>query len=133
MQPTASVALLIVLASGVASAQRVPRAYLGDSTIVARNALCLLFDGIRLSATEESVATVIIKHTWRQQFVPKSGTQAERYEKALKLNGQRDSALKALLRSSGDQAVFERNAQALAQASTRPPHLCRRKPATPPQ
>ena len=106
--------LLLALGSSVASAQRETRALLGDSNVVARNVLRRLFDGIPLSSKQEAAATAIIKKTWREQFVPKSGTVAEQVKQGRKMNAVRDSALKTLLRSKTDQALFDANADALA-------------------
>ena len=98
--------------SGVARAQAHPRVVLGDSDIVARNNLRVLFDGIDLSARQEAEAKVIIKRAFREQFAPRSGTVAEQVKRGRDLNVGRDSALKALLTSKSDQALFMRNATA---------------------
>jgi len=111
--------MLLALGASAGSAQ-VPRAYLGDSNVVAQNVLRRLFDGIHLSAKQEEEATAIIKRTWREQFAPRSGTVAEQVKKGSDLNVARDSALKTLLKSESDQALFERNADALRARSTVP-------------
>jgi hypothetical protein len=103
---------LLALSSGVAGAQTFPRVVLGDSNIVARNNLRLLFDGIHLSSKQEAEATVIIKRAFVGQFASNSGTVAEQVKRGRDLNVARDSALRALLTSKPDQLVFERNATA---------------------
>jgi hypothetical protein len=98
-----------------------PRAYLRDSNIVARNVMLRLFNGIQLSPEQTEEATAIIRRAWREHFVLKSGAPNQWMEQAQNLNAARDSALKALLKSESGQAMFERNARALAAGTARPP------------
>lgn len=121
MKTLRGLVMLLVLSSGVAGAQSELRAELRDSNIVARNVLRRLFDQIPLSTKQQAEATAIIKRTWREQFTPKSGTTPERVRRGRELNAARDSALKTLLKSESEKALFEQNAAALAGGTRRRP------------
>lgn len=86
---------------------------IADSNVVAENVLRRLFRDIALTSEQTDLALSIIKETFREQM---SALDRDRQNgvdprpAAMRLRAQRDSLLRAILRSESDRSLFDRNA-----------------------
>lgn len=93
------------------AAAQTARAGVHDSTIVSERIYRRLFEGVRLSADDEKRALAIIRLTF-QKSMAIGLADGSPWEKQKALIVQRDSTLRALIRSRSDREVFDKHTAA---------------------